>query len=79
MWLPLALALIFQKLTFIASAYAKEGTMRVPKLSEVLSSFALPAMAEAMAKEERSQKDQDFVDSLLALAKRTGGKVEIKK
>lgn len=53
--------------------------MRVPKLSEVLSSFALPAMAEAMAKEERSQKDQDFVDSLLALAKRTGGKVEIKK
>ena len=53
--------------------------MHVPRLSEALSSFALPAMAEAMANEEKTQKDKDFVDSLLALAKRTGGKVEIKK
>ena len=77
--MPLALALIFQRLTFIASAYAKEGTMRVPRLSEALSSFALPALAEAMANEEKAQKDHDFVDSLLALARRTGGKVEMKK
>lgn len=64
--------------TFIATAFAKEGSgMKVPKVSEALKSFALPALAEAMAREEKEQKARQTVASIIAMAGRTGGKVEI--
>ncbi len=52
--------------------------MKVPSIADALRAFALPAMAEAMSAEEKTSKDRAFVESLRAMAKRTGGKVVIK-
>lgn len=52
--------------------------MKVPKLSEVLRSLALPFLSEAIAQEENEAKDRAFVESLKKLAERTGGKFEMK-
>jgi len=77
-WLPLALAHIYQTLVFIATAYAKpEANMKAPTIAEALAAFALPAMSEAARREERESSDRNFVASLKSLAARTGGKVEV--
>lgn len=65
-------------LTFIASGFAKEGTLKVPSMAEALRSFSLPFMAGAISEEEESAKARELVDSLIALGERTGAKVEIK-
>lgn len=78
-WGPLAAAHIYQTLVFIATAFSSSDSgMKVPSIADALRAFALPAMAEAMSAEEKASKDRAFVESLRAMAKRTGGKVVIK-
>lgn len=69
---------MIQLLTYLATAYSKPGSLKVPKASEVLKSLSLPFLAEAMEIEENEAKDKAFVENLKKLAERTGGKVEIK-
>lgn len=76
-WAPLAMAQIYQVLMFIATAFMKDGG-KVPTTAEVLQSFALPAMAEAMRREEGERKARDIISDLRSMAERTGGKFEIK-
>lgn len=42
-----------------------------------MEAFALPAMAEAVRAEQKASDADNMVESLKAIAKRTGGKVEI--
>lgn len=78
-WGPLAAAHIYQILVFIATAFARSDSgMKVPSIVDALRAFALPAMAEAMSAEEKESKDRAFVESIKAMAERTGGKVVIK-
>lgn len=65
---------------FIATAFAKpESGLKVPKVSDALKAFALPAMADAAATEEKVSEARQMVASIKSMARRTGGKVEIVK
>lgn len=78
-WLPLALAQMYQALVFVASAYAsKDSGLKVPTVAEALHAFGLPAMAEAARADQKANESNDAMDELIRLAKRTGGKVKVK-
>ena len=76
-WLPIALAEIYQVLVAHLSVYSKE--IKVPSVSEALHSFALPALSEAMRGNERERKGRELVERLRSMAEKTGGKFKIEK
>lgn len=68
-WLPLALAQIYQALIVLVKLWAtKESGIKVPTIAEVLKSFCLPAMAEAQKEDEKEREALALFNSIKNLA-----------
>ena len=70
LWLPLALGSVYG---WMLNAFRADGAEPV-KMSDILRSWSLPALADAIAKEERNGEAKDMIANFNALAERFGGK-----
>jgi hypothetical protein len=68
-WLPLALAQIYQILIALVKMWAaKESGIKVPTTAEALKAFCLPAMAEAVEEDEKEREALALFNSIKNLA-----------
>ena len=68
-WLPLALAQIYQALIALIKMWAaKESGIKVPTTAEALEAFCLPAMAEAVEEDEKEREALALFNSIKNLA-----------
>lgn len=74
MWLPLALADILNLLIVTSRRAAGDtGEIKAPRRSEILKSWALPAMAEAVAGDEQEAEAFAMLESVKRLGKENNG------
>lgn len=70
-WLPLALAQIYQVLIALVRMWAaKDSGLKVPSTAEALKAFCLPAMAEAYEEDEKEREALALFNSIKKLAER---------
>lgn len=79
-WLPLAVASIHQALFLVARLLASNPeALKIPDRSDLLREYSLPLFAEALAADEREAEARAMLDSVVALGRATGAKVEVKE
>lgn len=76
-WLPLALAQIYQALIALITIWdSKESGVKVPTTSEALEAFCLPAMAEAEKEDEKEREALALFNSIKNLAAKQEAKAK---
>ena len=77
MWLPIALADVVMMLAATAKrAGGFTGEIKLPKRSDILKSWALPLMGEAVAEDEAEAEAFALLESVRRLNSRQEGKAE---